>query len=562
MNLNIPVIFLKELEEAFPDHADMIHDLIRWSSDDSIKQIDAHTFSEEMLDKLQELAIAGKAGKVQGANGLSMKLTQYKNLMSDPTGIVLNRLDQLVTALKAYISKSPNKWLFHVSIDGIALPYYVSNLEYKAAVPNRNAASVTMSLKAIKRGDSHDRSVTWDSEDMKKGKRAAELLTSEGFYLETPEAMIEYEKHFERYKAICSKTGEQFNAVGTATGAERYSWGSTAMEREGIPTKVVMDDLEDETDDDGRSSRRRDRTQPVAMNTFWSNKKKNDEEDLDTVPIPVHPYVKVFDLDRHEYVAIHVSNLTEYKYDRTLINKLILPSKKKNLIEILVEGSTDSMDDIVKGKMRGVIVIATGAPGTGKTLTAEVFSEQIERPLYVVQCSQLGTNEDVLEKELTKVLARATRWKAILLIDEADVYVHERGSDIHQNAIVGVFLRVLEYYRGVLFMTSNKSTIIDDAVMSRATAWIQYQKPSADELKQIWKVLATNYKIELSTDDIDALAADKDLQHISGRNVRNLLKLARLLSTRRKEKVNVALIKYVAQFQDLEQTKEQNNAGN
>lgn len=556
MNLNIPVSFLKELEKSFPEQADEIHDLIKWSSDDQIKSIDAHTFSEEMIDKLQELAIAGKADKTYGANGLSMKLTQYKNLMSDPTGITLTRLDQVVTALKAYISKSPNKWIFMVSNDGIALPYYVSDMKYVQAEPNRHPASVTVSLKAIRRGESADTTIHWDSEDLKKGRKAAELLTTKGYYLETPEAMVQYGKDFERYQAICGRTGEQFNAVGTATSVSGWRWSATAMEREGVPTKVIMDDREDEDDDSGRSSRHKDRVQPVTMNTFWSNKKKNDEEDLDTVPVPVHPYVKIFDLDRHEYVAIHVSYLTEYKYDKALIHKLVLPSKKKNLIEILVEGSSDSMDDIVKGKMRGVIVIATGAPGTGKTLTAEVFSEQIERPLYVVQCSQLGTNEESLEKELTKVLERATRWKAILLIDEADVYVHERGNDIHQNAIVGVFLRVLEYYRGVLFMTSNKATIIDDAIMSRATAWIQYEKPSQDELKQIWKVLATNYKIELSADNINELATDKDLAHISGRNVRNLLKLARLLSTRRKEKVNVELIKYVAQFQDLEQTKE------
>src|SRR6185295_19284784 len=104
---------------------------------------------------------------------------------------------------------------------------------------------------------------------------------------------------------------------------------------------------------------------------------------------------------------------------------------------------------IVAGKTGGTIVFCTGEPGTGKTLTGEVFSEVIKRPLYVVQCSQLGTDEEELEKQLKKVLRRAQRWGAILLIDEADVYVRERGDDIQQNAIVGVFLRVLEYYRGI-----------------------------------------------------------------------------------------------------------------
>ena len=57
--------------------------------------------------------------------------------------------------------------------------------------------------------------------------------------------------------------------------------------------------------------------------------------------------------------------------------------------------------------MQGVIVIATGDPGTGKTLTAEVFSETIKRPLYVIQCAQLGTTAHDIEDKLQTILKRA-----------------------------------------------------------------------------------------------------------------------------------------------------------
>lgn len=291
---------------------------------------------------------------------------------------------------------------------------------------------------------------------------------------------------------------------------------------------------------------------------FWSKTKRSgkdedDDDDIDdkfTVVVPVHPYVKVFDLAKHEFVIIHVRNITPYVYDKTAEKKLVLDPQTKTLVTILVEGSSEVMEDIIQGKTGGTIVISTGPPGTGKTLTAEVFSEEIERPLYVVQCSQLGTNEETVEKQLSKVLTRASRWKAILLIDEADVYVHERGTDIQQNAIVGVFLRVLEHYRGVLFLTSNRQTIIDDAIMSRATAWIKYEYPSPQQLADIWTVLSKQYKVEINDKLIHELV--EAFPHISGRNVKNMLKLARMLLRKAKTTgYDLKLFKYVATFLDL-----------
>jgi AAA+ superfamily predicted ATPase len=256
----------------------------------------------------------------------------------------------------------------------------------------------------------------------------------------------------------------------------------------------------------------------------------------------------VFDLEKHSYVEINVQHLEPYKYDKTLISKLVLSEEKKSLINTLVSGSQENIEDIVAGKMAGVIVLATGEPGIGKTLTAEVFSEEIEKPLYVVQCSQLGLDIETIEGNLSKVLGRAQRWGAILLIDEADVYIHERGNDMEQNAIIGVFLRVLEYYRGILFMTSNRGEIIDDAIMSRATAWIRYERPSPKELKEIWAVLSKQFKVSFENDAVvNKLIAL--YPRMSGREVRNILKLTRLAHG--SAEVNLDELKYLAGFQQL-----------
>lgn len=63
---------------------------------------------------------------------------------------------------------------------------------------------------------------------------------------------------------------------------------------------------------------------------------------------------------------------------------------------------------------------------------------------------------DGLEKSLIRIFQLASHWKAILLLDEADVVVKERTtSDVVRNALVSVFLRKLEYYDGILFLTTN-----------------------------------------------------------------------------------------------------------
>ena len=59
------------------------------------------------------------------------------------------------------------------------------------------------------------------------------------------------------------------------------------------------------------------------------------------------------------------------------------------------------------------------------------------------------------------------------LLDEADVFVLERGLDLVQNAIVAEFLRTLEYFDGLLFLTTNRMNGVDEAILARCAAVIE-----------------------------------------------------------------------------------------
>lgn len=288
----------------------------------------------------------------------------------------------------------------------------------------------------------------------------------------------------------------------------------------------------------------------VVATSFWDAERRADDEAAPAVTAPVHPIVRAFDLRTHLFFTTHITNLTPYVYTPSMADKLVLPVRRKELINILISSASTEGQDIVKGKGGGVIVLCSGEPGTGKTLTAEVYSESAKRPLYIVQCSQLGTDPDDLEKKLADVLTRAVRWKAILLIDEADVYIHSRGSNIKQNAIVGVFLRLLEYYTGVLFMTTNRGTEVDDAILSRVMAHVRYTIPDADDQAKIWAILAKQYMVDLSSSLVKALV--EAFPGISGRSIKQLIRLSKVLAEKRKEPITVKLVQWVSQFQDLE----------
>ena len=95
--------------------------------------------------------------------------------------------------------------------------------------------------------------------------------------------------------------------------------------------------------------------------------------------------------------------------------------------------------------------------------------------------------EEEIESKLVKWFGFAERWKAILLLDEADIFLERRATrDIQRNGIVSIFLRRIEYFRGLLFLTTNRVGQIDDAFLSRVTVVLQYDHLTDDTRKKIW----------------------------------------------------------------------------
>jgi hypothetical protein len=238
------------------------------------------------------------------------------------------------------------------------------------------------------------------------------------------------------------------------------------------------------------------------------------------------PFVRVFSLDSKSYAYADVDDVAPYEFDRGAMERLHLPPAMLSVLTRVFETPTGALfGDLIRGKHGGAVVLACGRPGVGKTLTAEVYAERTERPLYVLELGELGTKPTEVEENLQRVFTRVARWNAVLQFDECEIFLAHRGQDLERSAIVGIFLRLLDYYQGILFLTTNRPEVLDNAVRSRVMVRLEYPDLDRDARAVIWRTMLRAAALTLTGGTPEELA-EADL---NGRQIRNLTRLARIV---------------------------------
>ncbi|KAH7033534.1 uncharacterized protein B0I36DRAFT_321640 [Microdochium trichocladiopsis] len=208
-------------------------------------------------------------------------------------------------------------------------------------------------------------------------------------------------------------------------------------------------------------------------------------------------------------------------------------SATQNRLSDKVQGL--EVDDIVPGKGKGLVILLYGPPGVGKTSTAETIAMASGKPLFSVSVADVGTQAKHVEANLSKIFSLATIWQAILLIDEADVFLESRGrggmvQSTEKNALVSVFLRVLEYYQGIMFLTTNQIADFDIAIPSRIHFAIKYESLNHAQMEAIFKGFLTKLNehnlIEDYDDILEWLKEDVYSEGFDGRQLRNVVTTA------------------------------------
>ncbi|KAJ9142946.1 AAA family ATPase [Pleurostoma richardsiae] len=265
------------------------------------------------------------------------------------------------------------------------------------------------------------------------------------------------------------------------------------------------------------------------------------------------PVVLGFAFAEKLWLEFTVSGVKEIAWNESAYESLVLEPKTKDIVKALVEShkyhAAESIDDVIQGKGKGLVAVLHGPPGTGKTLTAEGISELLKCPLYMVSAGELGTDSRYLETELQKILDICHAWGAILLLDEADVFLEKRNMhDLHRNALVSIFLRQLEYFQGILFLTTNRVETFDDAFQSRIHIALRYDSLDARARKAIFRLFVERVRVlegvglmPFTEEDFTALArAD-----LNGRQIKNTVRTAQALAVNKGEPLSMAHIRQV-----------------
>lgn len=165
------------------------------------------------------------------------------------------------------------------------------------------------------------------------------------------------------------------------------------------------------------------------------------------------PTLRGYSLKEKRWLEFNLDSVKEIVWDSQAFDSLVLPQGQQDLKTLILafakaqSKQVDSFDDVVQGKGRGIIMQLSGPPGVGKTLTAESVAEVMKVPLYVMSAGDLGTSASSVEEALKDILRMVPKWGAVLLLDEADVFMEARNStDLMRNELVSIFLRMLEYY--------------------------------------------------------------------------------------------------------------------
>ena len=288
---------------------------------------------------------------------------------------------------------------------------------------------------------------------------------------------------------------------------------------------------------------------PITYKTLHKNNAQPLRDDLgpevvsaekppsDPFPLLLPATINGFSMRNKKWEELDADRICDVCWNTEAFDNLVIDDTTRKLIKALVirQLEADKGTDLIAGKGQGLIILLHGGPGTGKTFTAESVAEIAKKPLYRVSCGDLGTDPTKVEEYLESVLYLGKIWDCVVLLDEADVYLEQRSMEsLARNALVSVFLRVIEYYEGILILTSNRVGTFDEAFKSRLQLALHYEKLRFDDRRKIWKNfikrLETLEETGVDFDDLYKHVDDLAKHALNGRQIRNAITTARQLA--------------------------------
>lgn len=246
----------------------------------------------------------------------------------------------------------------------------------------------------------------------------------------------------------------------------------------------------------------------------------------------------------HQLAALAKKIEPKYVWD----NIVLLPDQLEQLQDIcnqakyqhLVYEQWGFANKLSLGK--GLNVLFSGLPGTGKTMAAEIIANDLQLDLYKIDLSQVVSKYiGETEKNLERIFTAAENTNAILLFDEADAIFGKRSEvkdahDRYANLEVAYLLQKMEEYQGITILTTNLRQNLDDAFTRRIRFIVEFPFPEEEYRLQIWQRIFPQ-EIPLAQEvDLSLLARKFKL---AGGNIRNIALAAAFLAAQQGQSVGM-----------------------
>jgi len=190
---------------------------------------------------------------------------------------------------------------------------------------------------------------------------------------------------------------------------------------------------------------------------------------------------------------------------------------------------------------RGVSMLFTGPPGTGKTMSALVMAKAMNTELYRVDLTRVVSKYiGETEKNLGEIFDRARLSGAILFFDEADALFGKRSEvkdahDKYANMETSYLLQKMEEYEGLTILATNFSQNLDEAFMRRIQYVIKFPFPDATQREQLWQsILPYSY----TSGEIDTAFLAKTFE-LTGGPIKNIVLTAAYLAVQGQSKLSM-----------------------
>lgn len=272
---------------------------------------------------------------------------------------------------------------------------------------------------------------------------------------------------------------------------------------------------------------------------------------------------------KSEPISKNLSPFFQRSKPSQALDDLILPATDKQLIyQILAKCKSGIRKDLQKwgfkleNHKQGLVLLLYGAPGTGKTYTAGAIATELHKDLITINVSELrnkfyGETEKLIKKAFAEMreMAKEEENSPVLLLNEADQLIHERISNTStssavENSIQSIILEELETFPGILILTTNLESNLDEAFFRRFDLKFGFRLPNLESRRKLWK-LYLRKEIPGSADiDVEPLAQK---YQFSGAQIALVIQNACIEAISRKGKSKRLGLQDLQKYADLEQ---------